>query len=111
MMTRKGDVVRLTYTTDRTTDLVPGDEGEVAVVDSTGTVHVRWNSGSRLGLVPGEDHWEVVRRNELQVTDVTDETLDHLGFDKTEKTGPAAALGRPREIRVGDTYVLGWVLD
>lgn len=37
------------------TDLVPGCRGTVRGVDDTGTVHVRWDIGSSLGVVYGED--------------------------------------------------------
>lgn len=57
-----GRRVRLTATSDPYTSLRPGDEGVVTGVDDTGTVFVRWDSGSNLGLVPGEDHWIVVPR-------------------------------------------------
>jgi hypothetical protein len=40
---------------DPYTDLKPGDRGSVDHVDSTGTVFVNWNSGSRLGVVCGAD--------------------------------------------------------
>jgi hypothetical protein len=59
-MTKVGDRVRLVRCTDPYTKLQPGDEGTVTFVDDTGTVFVRWDSGSGLGLVPGEDAWEVV---------------------------------------------------
>jgi len=52
-----GDRVVLVATTDPWTRLRPGAVGTVGFVDSLGTVHVDWDSGSRLGLVPGEDHW------------------------------------------------------
>jgi hypothetical protein len=41
---------------DPYSDLQEGTEGTVLFVDSTGTVHVKWDSGSRLGMVlqPGE---------------------------------------------------------
>jgi hypothetical protein len=29
-------------------------------VDSMGTVHVKWDSGSTLGLIQGEDQWTVL---------------------------------------------------
>lgn len=60
-MTDKGDRVRLVRCTDTRTRLKPGDEGTVVFVDSLGTVHVKWDSGSSLGLVPDEDDWEVIR--------------------------------------------------
>lgn len=50
--------MRLIRTTDPYTRLLPGDEGTVDHVDNAGTVHVRWDNGSNLGLIPGEDMWE-----------------------------------------------------
>lgn len=37
------------------TKLVPGCKGTVKFVDDTGTIHVRWDCGSSLGIVYGED--------------------------------------------------------
>ena len=59
-MTEQGDRVRLISTTDQHTTLQPGAVGTVLAVDSLGTVHVQWDNGSSLGLVPGEDRWEVL---------------------------------------------------
>lgn len=53
-----GERVRLIRCTDPHTSLRPGDTGTVVSVDPLGTVHVRWDNGSTLGLVPGEDEWE-----------------------------------------------------
>jgi len=60
-MTKVGDTVELVSTTDQYTRLEPGERGVVTFVDSVGTVHVKWESGSNLGLVPGEDAWKVVK--------------------------------------------------
>lgn len=35
--------------------LVPGCKGTVKFVDDTGTIHIRWDCGSSLGVVYGED--------------------------------------------------------
>jgi hypothetical protein len=60
---RPGDRVCLIVCTDDYTRLVAGTEGEVALVDALGTVHVRWDDGSTLGLVPAAgDRFEVVER-------------------------------------------------
>lgn len=56
-----GDRIKLVSTTDPHTDLKPGAEGTVSMIDAVGTIFVEWNSGSHLGLVPGTDAWEVVR--------------------------------------------------
>ena len=37
------------------TRLFPGEEGTVMHVDDIGTVHVKWDCGSSLGVVYGED--------------------------------------------------------
>lgn len=37
-----------------------GTEGTVQFVDDAGTIHVQWDTGSSLGLVPGADEWEVI---------------------------------------------------
>jgi len=58
--TAKGQRIRLVYTSDEYTRLRPGALGTVVLEDSLGTVHVKWDEGSSLGLVPGEDVWEVV---------------------------------------------------
>lgn len=52
---KKGTRVELISTSDPLTQLKPGDRGTVSQVDSLGTVHTRWDSGSSLGMVPGED--------------------------------------------------------
>ena len=55
-----GKRVMLVRCTDSYTTLEPGAEGKVELVDDTGTVFVRWDNGSRLGLIPGEDIWKVL---------------------------------------------------
>jgi Domain of unknown function (DUF4314) len=54
-----GDRVELVATTDEFTALVPGDRGTVTRTDSLGTIHVRWDSGSRLGII--EEAGDVIR--------------------------------------------------
>ena len=60
MTVRKGDRVELIHTSDPYTSLKPGDQGTVQMVDDAGTVHVKWDSGSTLGLIPGEDRFRRV---------------------------------------------------
>lgn len=49
---KAGDVVELEHTTEPHTELKPGAQGTVAVVDSAGTIHVTWDDGHTLGMVP-----------------------------------------------------------
>jgi hypothetical protein len=55
-----GKRVRLVRCTDEYTRLTPGEEGVVTFVDALGSVAVKWESGSSLSLIPGEDAWEVI---------------------------------------------------
>lgn len=57
---QKGDVVSLRSTSDPYTDLQPGDEGVVQHVDELGLIHVRWDRGEELALIPGRDEYDVV---------------------------------------------------
>ena len=43
--------------------LKPGSLGTVEAVDDIGTIHVNWDCGSYLGLVYGEDKYEIVAAN------------------------------------------------
>lgn len=55
---RVGDRVRLIWVNDTWTRIPKGTEGTVRFIDDFGTIHVRWDDGSALGLIPGEDRWE-----------------------------------------------------
>ena len=54
-----GKRVRLVFTDDPYTNLKPGNEGEEVFVDDF-SVHVNWDNGTRLGLMKGQDRWEVI---------------------------------------------------
>jgi hypothetical protein len=45
---------------DDNTIVPPGTIGEVSMVDSTGTIHTRWENGSCLGILL-EDKFEVIQ--------------------------------------------------
>ncbi len=70
MNAKRGQRVRLAYTSDPYSDLPAGSEGTVMFVDDLGTVHVAWDSGSTLGLIPGEDKWEVTPNSNTTPRDV-----------------------------------------
>ena len=62
--TKTGDRVRVISSPSE--KLWPGMEGTVQFVDSPGTIHVKWDNGMVLGLVPDFDVWEIVPREEKQ---------------------------------------------
>lgn len=57
---KPGDRVELIKCKDEYTHIPPGEKGTVDLIDSAGTVHVTWDNGYHLGLVPGVDQWETL---------------------------------------------------
>lgn len=55
-----GQRVRLIKTDDQYTFLLPGSEGIISYIDAYGTLHVNWDEGSRLGLLPDYDEYELL---------------------------------------------------
>ena len=50
-----GTRIELISMNDPYTKLIPGDRGTVEFVDDIGTIHVRWDCGSGLGVAYDED--------------------------------------------------------
>lgn len=44
----------------------PGTRGTVRVVDDMGTIHMDWDNGRSLGLVPGEDSFRKLTMEEVE---------------------------------------------
>lgn len=38
-----------------------GTKGIVVAVDDIGTIHMEWDNGRTLGLVPGEDEFRIIK--------------------------------------------------
>lgn len=55
-----GKRVCLISTSDPYTNVAPNDFGIISHVDDAGTIHVNWTNGSKLGLIPGIDFFEVM---------------------------------------------------
>jgi hypothetical protein len=55
-----GKRIRMINMSDDPNPIPSGEEGEVVHIDSTGTLHVQWDNGRRLGVIPGEDEYEII---------------------------------------------------
>ena len=63
----KGERVRFIYTSDPYTRLKKGDEGVITGEDSLGTVHIKWDNGSGLGMIESEgDRFQVIENNSVK---------------------------------------------
>ena len=55
----KGTQIVLISMDDPYSKLKPGDKGTVQFVDDAGQLQMKWDSGSTLALIPGEDSFRV----------------------------------------------------
>ena len=61
---RVGTSVELVHMDDQyCPSLQPGSIGRVVSIDDIGTIHVKWDCGSSLGVVYGEDLCRVIEEN------------------------------------------------
>ena len=56
----KGTRLVLISMDDSWTKLKHGDQGTVDFVDDAGQIHMKWDNGSSLALIPGEDSFRMV---------------------------------------------------
>jgi hypothetical protein len=62
-----GDRVELVYTSDKYTKLKPGDRGTIRLIDDMKTVHIKWDNGEGLGMIPGEDEIKVITERQEKI--------------------------------------------
>lgn len=59
---KPGTRVRLIEMDDPYSNIIPGDEGTVSDVDDIGTIHIKWDKGSSLGIVFGVDKCLIIEQ-------------------------------------------------
>lgn len=55
-----GTRIRLINMNDPWHPVEPGTEGTVKLVDDIGQLHMKWDNGRTLALVPGQDEFEII---------------------------------------------------
>ena len=56
----KGKRLRLIQMNNEPNPVLPGTEGTIYYVDNAGTIHVRWDDGSLLGVIIGLDEYQIL---------------------------------------------------
>ena len=59
----EGTIVELDFMSDAQAP-PSGTRGEVILVDSIGQIHVKWDNGSSLALIPKVDRFHIVKKEE-----------------------------------------------
>ncbi len=62
-----------------------GTKGTIDFVDDMGTIHMRWETGSTLGLIIGKDEFKVLDENAEEEIDIEDEDIEKLKKDSRTK--------------------------
>ena len=57
-----GAIIELIKLEDRFSQLKTGTYGKIEYIDDIGQIHVIWETGSKLALIPGIDTFRVVER-------------------------------------------------
>lgn len=57
-----GTRIRLNSMSDPWSPVPDGTEGTVDMVDDIGQIHMKWDNGRTLALVPGEDSFSVIHQ-------------------------------------------------
>ena len=60
-----GTRIRLNSMHDPYAPITPGTEGIVDLVDDAGSIHMKWDNGRTLAIVPGEDSFRRLTDQEL----------------------------------------------
>ncbi len=59
----KGTRIQLIKMFDKIHPVPEGTKGIVDFVDDIGTIHMKWENGSSLGLITGVDKFKIIGRN------------------------------------------------
>ncbi len=59
-----GTRIRLNHMDDPYAPVPPGTTGSVAYVDDAGNVHMKWDNGRSLSLIPDEDDFTIIKEEE-----------------------------------------------
>lgn len=59
----KGTRIQLIKMFDKIHPVPEGTKGIVDFVDDMGTIHMKWENGSSLGLITGVDEFKIIGRN------------------------------------------------
>ena len=88
----EGTRIALIHMDDPYSKLEPGDRGTVHHVDDAGTIHVRWDCGSGLGIAYGEDSCRKLTEAELAEEQKMAEEQTMTEEPELEEAGPEMSM-------------------
>lgn len=95
-----GTRIELTYMSDPHHPVAPGTRGTVRMVDDAGTIHMAWDNGRTLGIIPNEDKFRTLTKAELEAEQAAKSApLSEVIQDASERrdNGPQTPLSGPSQ--------------
>jgi hypothetical protein len=79
---KEGMRVRVLSMVDDPNPVLAGTEGTIVLIDDMGTLHVKWDDGRRLGLIPGIDRYVLEPEEFSNLMDDAFSTIDEADSGK-----------------------------
>lgn len=73
---KEGMRIRMVSMTDDPNPIAPGTEGTIRLVDDAGVIHVKWDDGRSLGVIPGVDHYQLMPDSKSDLYDETNKMFE-----------------------------------
>ena len=80
---KEGMRVRVVSMVDDPNPVPAGTEGTIVLIDDMGTLHVKWDDGRRLGLIPGIDRYVLEPKEFLDLADDAFPNLEEADSGKS----------------------------
>jgi hypothetical protein len=64
-----GTRIELISMDDPHAPIEPGTQGTIEFIDDAGGLHMKWDNGRTLGIVPGEDSFKVISKPQEESTE------------------------------------------
>jgi hypothetical protein len=78
-------------------------EGTIDYIDSLGTLHVQWDDGRRLGLIPGVDEYYLYPPKDQQITDL-DSVFNESSASVINRSMPKPTLRGAKSTKAGKNF-------
>ena len=62
---KEGMRVMMVNMPDDPNPVAPGTKGTIKVIDDMGIIHVKWDDGRMLGVIPGVDRYELIKEESI----------------------------------------------
>ena len=86
-------------------DLATGEEGIITSVDDLGTLNIKWENGSTLGLVVGVDEFEIIEEQEKICLKCGNRIQGHPALSRADnKTEICSNCGTLEALEVFEKY-------